>query len=62
MGTYGDSTMMCSMDEATLMVLLAEMDAPDQPAKVLRLANAAADADIYLADADAMVVAPALQH
>lgn len=52
-------SMMCSVDEATLASLLAEVDDPVLQAQVLRLASAAAEADAHMADAEAMVLAAA---
>lgn len=62
MGAYGSGSMMCSVDEDTLTSLLAEVDEPALQAKVLRLASAAAEADLHLADAEALVVAAARRH
>lgn len=62
MGAYGGGSMMCSVDEAALAALLAEVDAPELQAKVLYLASAAAQADSHLADAEAVVVAAARRH
>lgn len=62
MGAYGSGSMMCSVDEATLVSLLAEVDEPGLQGKILRLAGAAAEADKHLADAEALVVAAARQH
>lgn len=62
MGAYGGGSMMCSVDEATLASLLAEVDEPGLQAKVLRLASAAAEADKHLADAEALVMAAAHRH
>jgi hypothetical protein len=62
MGAYGSGSMMCSVDEAALASLLAEVDEPGLQAKVLRLASAAAEADRHLADAEALVVTAARQH
>ena len=59
MGAYAGGSMMCSVDEATLASLLAEVDDLVLRAQVLRLASAAAEADTHLADAEAMVVAAA---
>lgn len=59
MGAYGGGSMMCSVDEATLASLLAEVDEPGLQAKVLRMASAAAEADKHLADAEALVMAAA---
>jgi hypothetical protein len=59
MGAYGAGSMMCSVDEAALASLLAEVDAPALQSKVLHLASAAAEADRHLADAEALVVATA---
>lgn len=59
MGAYGSGSMMCSVDEHTLVSLLAEVDDPDLQAKALRLAGAAAEADRHLSEAEALVVAAA---
>lgn len=59
MGAHAGGSKMCSVDEATLASLLAELDDPVLQAQVLRLASAAAEADTHLADAEAMVVAAA---
>jgi hypothetical protein len=59
MGAHTGGSMMCSVDEATLAALLAEVDYPVLQAQVLRLASAAAETDTHLADAEAMVVAAA---
>ena len=59
MGAYTGGSMMCSVDEATLASLLAEVDEPTLQDRVLRLAGAAAEADTHLAEAEAMVVAAA---
>ncbi len=63
-GAYGNGSgsLMCSVDEATLRSLLAEVDEPGLQARVLRLASAAAEADRHLAEAEAMVVGAALQQ
>ena len=47
-GAYGSGSMMCSVDETTLASLLAEVDDWVLQSKVLRLANAAAEADKHL--------------
>ena len=62
MGAYGSGSLMCSVDDATLASLLAEVDEPALQAQVLRLAGAAAAADKHLSDAEALVVAAARQH
>lgn len=62
MGAYGSGSMMCSVDESTMASLLAEVDEPGLQGKVLRLTNAAAEADKHLADAEALVVAAAHRH
>jgi hypothetical protein len=54
--------MMCSVDEAALASLMAEVDAPAMQRKVLHLASAAAGADQHLADAEALVMAAARRH
>ena len=45
MGADGSGSMMCSVDDATLALLLAEVDEPALQVKVLLLAGAAAEAD-----------------
>jgi len=62
MGAYGSGSMMCSVDQATLASLLAEVDESGLQSKVLRLASAAAEADRHLADAEAVVIDAARQH
>jgi hypothetical protein len=62
MGAYGSGSMMCSVDEAALASLMAEVDAPALQRQVLRLASAAAGADEHLADAEALVMAAARRH
>ena len=62
LGAYGSGSMMCSVDETTLASLLAEVDDRVLQSKVLRLANAAAEADKHQADAEALVVAAARRH
>lgn len=57
MGAYGSGSMMCSADDTTLALLLAEVDEPALQAKVLLLSGAAAEADKHLAEA--LVVAAA---
>jgi len=59
MGAYGNGSMMCCVDDATLASLLAELDEPERQSQVLRLASAAAEADNHLSDAEALVVAAA---
>lgn len=61
-GAYGGGSMMCSVDEALLASLLAEVDEPTLQSRVLHLASAAAEADRHLAEAEAMVVAAAYRH
>lgn len=58
-GAYGAGSMPCALDGPTLAGLLAEVDDPGLQARVLRLADAAAEADRHLADAEAWVVAAA---
>ena len=62
MGAYAGGSMMCSVDEATLASFLAEVDEPALQAQVLRWANAAAEADQHLSDAEAWVMAAALRQ
>jgi hypothetical protein len=59
LGAYGSGSLMCSVDDAALAALLAEVDDPGLQGKVLRLAGAAAAADRHLADAEDLVVAAA---
>lgn len=56
MGSYGRASLMCSVDEAALASLMAEVDDPVLQHKVLCLAGAAAEADLHLADAEAMLL------
>lgn len=62
LGAYGGGSLMCSVDEATLAALLAEVDEPALQVRVLALASAAAEADAHLAEAEALVVAAARQQ
>lgn len=62
MGAYAGGTMMCSVDEATLTSLLAEVDDAVLQAKVLRLASAATEADLHMADAETMILEAAQTH
>lgn len=62
LGAYGQSSMICSVDDATLASLLAEVDDPALQRAVLDLAAAAAQADRHLADAEALVMAAARRH
>ena len=55
-GAYAGGSMMCSVDEPMLAALLAEVDDPALQRQVLALADAAAQADRHLADAEAMVL------
>ncbi len=59
LNAYGNGSLMCSVDEAALTSLMAEIDEPGLQARVLGLITAAAQADGHLADAEAMVVAHA---
>jgi len=59
MGAYNSGSMMGSIDESTLASLLAEVEAPALQHKVLRLAEAAAAADLHLADSETIVLAAA---
>ncbi len=58
-GAYGGGSAMCSVDEAGLAALMAEIDDPQLQRRVQRLARAAAGADRHLADSEAMVLAAA---
>jgi hypothetical protein len=62
MSVYAGGSLMCSVDEATLASLLAEVDDPVLQSKVLRFAAAAAEADTHLADAEAMLVSAACRQ
>ncbi|MFY7865158.1 TerB family tellurite resistance protein [Roseateles sp.] len=62
MSTYGSASMMSSVDEPSLAALMAEVDEPQLQRKVLRLALAAASADAYLADGEALVLDAAYRH
>lgn len=62
MGAYGSPSVMCGVDEAALAALMAEVDDPVLQHKVLCLAGAAAEADLHLADAEAMLLALARRH
>lgn len=62
MGAYGSGSAMCSVDVATLALLVAEVDEAGLQSKVLRLARAAAEADQHLADAEAIVLEAARRH
>ena len=61
-GSDSAASTSCSVDETTLASLLAAVDDGVLQSKVLRLANAAAEADKHQADAEALVVAAARQH
>jgi len=61
-GAYGNGSMMCSVDEATLAALTAEVEDPALRHTVLRLAGAAAAADRHLAEAEALVMAAARRY
>ena len=62
LGAYGSGGVMCSVPEATLASLMAEVDAPALQRTVLRLAGAAAAADLHLAEAETLVMAAAHRH
>ena len=62
LGAYGSGSLMCSVDEDTLAAVLAEVDSPSLQRKVLRLAEAAVDADRHLADGEAVVMAALHRH
>ena len=55
----GSGAWSCSIDEATLGSMLAEIDDPGLQRTVMHLALAAAAADSHLADAEALVVSTA---
>lgn len=59
MGAYATGTMMCSVDPATLALLLAEVDDPELQGTVLRLASAATEADQHLAETEAQIISTA---
>jgi hypothetical protein len=61
-GAYGSGSLMCSVDDATLASLLAEINDPRLQQQVLRLAIAAAEVDQHIAEAEALVLAAARQH
>lgn len=62
MGGGAGGSMMCSVDEALLASILAEVDEPGLQQQVLQLATAAAEADTHLAEAEDFVVAAARQR
>lgn len=59
MGAHGSGSIMCCVDDAAMASLLGELDDPALQAKVLQLAQAVAEADQHLADAEALVLAQA---
>jgi hypothetical protein len=59
---YGSGSLMCSVDEATLASVLSEVDAPALQEKVLKLATAAAEADLHLAEAEIRLMRAARQQ
>ncbi|MDP4300502.1 tellurite resistance TerB family protein [Leptothrix discophora] len=59
---YGSGSLMCSVDEATLASVLSEIDSPDLQDKVLKLAIAAAQADLHLAEAELRLMRAAHQQ
>ena len=62
MGGHDCATTLCNVDKGALAALLAEVDRPGLQATVLRLCQAAALADDYLADTEARIVAAALRQ
>jgi hypothetical protein len=62
LGAAGTGSLMCSVDASTLAALMAEIDEPSLQRSVLRLVNAAADADDHLADAGTLVLEAARRH
>lgn len=61
-GDPSSGLMLGSLDDSALASLMAEVDEPALQRKVLRLAVAAARADRYLADGEAVVLAAARRH
>lgn len=61
-GAYDAGERACSIGDATLAAMMAEVDDPGLRSTVLRLAVATAEADRHLARAEAVVMAAALQH
>lgn len=55
-GLCAGSSLLSSLDEATLNAMLREVDAPHLQREVLRLVRAAAAADRHLADAEQRIV------
>ena len=62
MGDPGSGSMLGSVDDNDLALLMAEVDEPVLQRKVLRLAVAATRADKHLADGEARVVDAARRH
>ena len=56
---YGSGAWSCSVDEAALASLLAEVDDPELQRTVMHLALTAAAADSHLAEGEALVVSTA---
>lgn len=61
MGAHRGS-MVGNIDKTTLALLLAEVDEASLQAKVLQLASAAAEADMHLADTEALLMNAAHQQ
>lgn len=62
MSAHAGGSMLASVDDAVLASLMAEVDDPVLQLKVLDLAIAAANADLHLADGEALVLDAAGRH
>ena len=62
LGAQGTGSLMCSVDASTLAALMAEIDDATLQRTVLRLVDAAADADDHLADGESRVLEAARLH
>ena len=62
MGAYAGGSMMAGLDDGALALLMAEVDEPALRRSVLRLALAAARADLHLAEGEALVLDAARRH
>ena len=62
MGDPGSGSMLGSVDDSALALLMAEVDEPVLQRKVLRLAVVTARADQYLADGETLVLAAARRY
>jgi uncharacterized tellurite resistance protein B-like protein len=58
----GSGSLLSSIDEHTLACLLAEVDDPALQGEVIRLAQAAVDADGHMAEGEAWVLGSARRH